>query len=378
MVRGTGFWSGFSSVVWIAVSSCSTPARECAAQTSAPEPPAYEAAAWPEADLLFQRDAHWVGGDGAYTIDLGADRVLWMFGDSLIDPSGEHSRKSAGMTMISNSVAIQRGYDPSSATMTFAWRKNAEEKPTAFFADGDDYRFWPGHGIRLRDRLIVFLMKVRRTNRGLGFDVADWEAVMIRNPDADPAEWELTSLDAPANDLKVIVGSASVLEVGDYVYAYSTQERRNHPVYLVRWPTAEAYEGNLRGIEWWCGASGWHALDADGAKPVVVLDDAATEFTVHPLGAGGPYLQMQAVGFGPATVQIRASVELTGPWSDRQFVYKPPEFEKQRVMIYQGKAHPYLTGAGLVATYSTNSFELANVINDDSLYFPRFIKLTKE
>jgi hypothetical protein len=343
-----------------------------------PAPPSWTAEAWPAADKLFRGDDHWVGGDGAYSIDLGDGRVLWMFGDSLIDPTGAGSRKSPGMTMVSNSVAIQRGYDPSDATMEFAWRTAGEGKPTAFFPDGDDYRYWPGHGLRIRDRLIVFLMKVRRTTGGLGFDVGDWEAVLIRNPDAEPAAWELTWLEAPNNDRKVIVGSASVLVEGDFVYACSTQERRNHPVFLVRWPVEDVYEGRLATAEWWCGSRGWLADGAAEFDPAPVLDDAATEFTVHRDNMTGNFLQFQTVGFGPATVNQRAASSLTGPWSRLAEFYKPPEFGKPKAWIYQGKAHPHLVGADLVATYSTNAFELGDMLADDSLYFPRFVRLSRK
>lgn len=37
------------------------------------------ASGWPEADLLFHKDAHWVGADDAYSVDLGGGRVLWLF-----------------------------------------------------------------------------------------------------------------------------------------------------------------------------------------------------------------------------------------------------------------------------------------------------------
>src|SRR6185436_12027265 len=110
---------------------------------------------------LFRQDGHWAGGDDAYSIDLGAGRVLWLFGDSFVDPSGKHSRKGEGARMVSNTVAVQQGYDPSSASMTFAWRTGGDGAPAAFFADREEFRYWPGHGIRIRDRLFVFLMKVK-------------------------------------------------------------------------------------------------------------------------------------------------------------------------------------------------------------------------
>ena len=46
--------------------------------------PTMTAEAWPAADALFHSDPRWRGGDAAYSVPLGGDRVLWLFGDSFI------------------------------------------------------------------------------------------------------------------------------------------------------------------------------------------------------------------------------------------------------------------------------------------------------
>src|SRR4051812_8639177 len=74
---------------------------------------------WPEADAVFQSDLRWVGGDGAETIPLGHDRVLWLFGDSFIS-RGEH-REREGAAFIRNSAAIQTGLNPSRGFLQFYW-----------------------------------------------------------------------------------------------------------------------------------------------------------------------------------------------------------------------------------------------------------------
>ena len=56
-------------------------------------------------------------------------------------------------------------------------------------------------------------------------------------------------------------------------------------------------------------------------------------------------------------------------------IYAPPEKNRPRVFIYAAKAHPELTGADLVLTYVTNSSELGDVIHDQTLYYPRFVRL---
>ena len=89
-------------------------------------------------------------------------------------------------------------------------------------------------------------------------------------------------------------------------------------------------------------------------------------------------MQVQTVGFGPAVIAMRTATGPTGPWSSSDTLYRPREFDEPEVAIYQGKAHPHLTGADLVLTYSTSSFEFQNIVEDTTLYYPRFVRLFVE
>ena len=66
-----------------------------------------------EADALFHQDPRWLGGDAAYSIDLGDDRTLWLFGDSFIATSPALTRRES--TLVRNSVAVMTGRDPLTA-----------------------------------------------------------------------------------------------------------------------------------------------------------------------------------------------------------------------------------------------------------------------
>ena len=328
---------------------------------------------WNAADKLFRGDPCWVGGDGAYSVDLGKGRFLWLFGDSLIDPTGSHSRKSEGVKMIGNSIAIQTGSNPSTAKIRFYWKTG--RSPAAFFADSGGDRYWPGHGVRIRDRLLLFLMRVKNAPNSLGFEVCGWEAVLIRNPDAAPPEWKMTWLDAPSNKLHVIVGSAAVLRDGGFVYAFGSKEPGNECAYLVRWTEGEARNGKLLHPQWWDG-SGWSEKEPEGKNSAApVFRGAGSEFTVHRDPKTGKFVMVQSDGFGPADIAMREADQPAGPWSRSERLYRPPEFHVPRIMIYQGKAHPGLAGADLVLTYSTNSFDLKNLLADPDIYYPRFVRI---
>jgi hypothetical protein len=112
------------------------------------------ASAWREADQIFHRDLHWLGADVASTVDLGGRRILWLFGDTWIDPSGAGARR--GARMVSNSVAIQTGTDPTTASMTFYWGKTPDGRPDALFPDQDGESLWFGNGVRVGNRLVLF------------------------------------------------------------------------------------------------------------------------------------------------------------------------------------------------------------------------------
>jgi hypothetical protein len=331
---------------------------------------------WPAADSLFQRDGSWVGADGAYSVDLGDGRVLWLFGDTWIDPTGRGQRR--GASMVSNTVGIQQGYDPSRATVRFFWRTMADGVPGAFFPDSGDVRYWPGHGVRLGDQLLLFLMAVESRSGGLGFEVADWDAVLVSNPDEDPAVWEMTRLDTPSNRLQVIVGSGGVLRDGGYLYAFGAQEpTAQHDVYLARWREEEVLLGRLDGMEWWGGdQEGWGSKGDEESRAQPVFGDGQTEFTVHYDPRSRAFVEVQTAGFGPAAVVRRTAPRPTGPWSTPDTVFIPAQIQFPRIMIYQGKAHPWLEGAPLVLTYSTNSFEFADHVTQPWLYYPRFVRLT--
>ncbi len=367
------------AVVLVAVlgaAGCGRPARLAHARGGLPvEPPCFGATAWPEADALFHRDPHWAGGDDAYSIDLGGGRTLWLFGDSWIDPSA-HGRRGRGATMIRNSIAVQTGADPSTAKIEFRWRPGADGRPASFFPEQGSDWFWPGDGVRLGRRLVLFLARVRATTGGLGFEVYDWAAVRVDDPDADPAAWRWRWLGRPRTLPGLIIGFGAVLRSGDHVYTYATRENAPaHPTYLVRWPVGALAAGKLDRMEVWRGGgSGWVPVGTDGSEPVRLFD-GQSEFTVHRDDATGSYLALQTVGFGPADIAVRAAPAPEGPWSPARALYRPPEYSRAGIMIYAAKAHPELAGADLMATYATNTFDFARQVADTTVYFPRFVRL---
>jgi len=58
----------------------------------------------------------------------------------------------------------------------------SEKVPKAFFHTPGESWFWTGHGIMIKEKLIVFLMKVRGIQTGLGFESFSWSVVSLDTP----------------------------------------------------------------------------------------------------------------------------------------------------------------------------------------------------
>jgi len=330
------------------------------------------ASVWPEANELFRKDNRWLGGDDAYTINLGKGRILWLFGDSFIATDDSRDRKKA--ILVRNSVAIQKGYNPLSAEIRFYWGSK-NDKPASFFSESNGEWYWPGHGIMIKGKLIVFLMKIRQKNDF--FDVSGWTAIMVENPGVSPEKWIIKKLDTPRNMFGITIGSAAVIRQDDYIYAFSVDPLDDHPVFLVRWPMVDFFQGSLKKPIWWTGEkSRWLRLNQLKSRPPPIFSGGQMEFSVHFDTQRKLFLQVQTKSYWDSDMTLRWSKNLTGPWSEPINIYQPAEAGIPEFAIYAGKAHPELAGAELIATYVVNTFDYDRLFDYSNIYYPVFLKIS--
>jgi hypothetical protein len=275
-------------------------------------------------------------------------------------------------TLVHNTVAIQTGTDLSRASIAFHWGTTAGS-PDAFFPGDGEHWFWPAHATMVQGQLVVFLSRVSPASGGLGFQAAGWNAVRIDSPSVDPSMWQPVPLTTPASTLGVTFGEAALVQAG-FLYVFGAEDA-SHAVHLVRWPTSTVVQGDLSAPEWWT-PTGWLAQQDLARLPTPLFVDGATEMSVQPDPRGSGWIEVQTVGFGAATLDLRTAPAFTGPWGAAAVAYTPPESQKPDVLVYAGKGHPELTGAQLIATYATNGSGLANLAADASLYYPRFVRMT--
>ena len=328
---------------------------------------------WPEANRLFRNDARWLGGDGASSVDLGQARVLWLFGDSFIGRGDSPNRSDA--YIVRNSIALQQGYDPSSASIDFYWDESSED-PRSFFPESGNRWVWPGSGIRIGEVVLLFFMEIEESGSEFGFEARGWKAAFIDNPDDEPSGWVIRWLEAPQNDFNVIVGSGGAVKVGEYLYVFGTDSKR-YDVYPLRWNLASAMRGDLSDPQWWVeGSRAWISQTLLETEPSPAFPKGQVECTVHYESSLHCFLQIQTGVLYEPDMMCRWAPSVTGPWTESRPFYRPREFYTPGLLIYAGKAHPSLTGGDVVVTYNVNSLESEQVLRDQDIYYPLFLRGT--
>ncbi len=318
-----------------------------------------------------------VACDSPNAFPLSAGRTLWLFGDSFVSLIEPPLRSTARLPR--NTIAIQTGNDPLTATMTSAWNALSASTPSAFFPSVGTNWYWPGHGIRLTEGpLVVFLTAVRSTpGIGLGFAVSGYALAVIDKPDAAPSGWRVRIVDGPALPFDALPATAVVRD-GDQIVALAIPTQGSKRGLLVRYSASALASGNLSTAQWWTGSiTGWVPTVSVGPSgPTAVMDDAGAESSVHWDAPHNVFVHVASYGFGATTIGVRTAPTITGPWSAPITVYRPPESDGAQPFVYAAKAHPTLSGPNgdLVVTYVANSFTIADLFTANgsrTLYWPR-------
>jgi hypothetical protein len=330
----------------------------------------------PEWDAKFRRTDGWVGGDGAFTVRTSDTRTLWLFSDTWVGSIRDGKRKN--VAMVNNTVGVQDG-----EKLTFHIATKPDGKPGTLFVppDGKGW-FWQFAGHLDSDKLHVFLPRFEKTNSpgAFGFKSVDLWLGTVPNPGDEPTKWTPRYSKVPFAEFGPggtrSFGSA-VLRAGEFVYVYGYAETPGKPFSQRQLLTARVPVGKLADFAAWrfLADGEWKpdAKDATGQG-----GSLGTEFSVSYLPAFKQYsLVYSESGLSPR-ILARFAPSPEGPWSAPVLLHTCPEMKAdKKVFTYAAKAHPHLSGESeLVVSYVVNSFDLAPVINDATLYWPRFVRVT--
>jgi hypothetical protein len=333
----------------------------------------------PEWNARFAGKEGWVGGDEAYSVVLGPRRVLWLFGDTLLGTVKDGARP--GAAMVNNTVGVQAG-QTRDANIRFVAGKGGDGKPTALFtpADGKGW-FWPQAGVRVGDRLFLFLAKVDRKKDqqgAFGFQhVGQWLAV-IDNPDADPGSWRVKQLEVPFAAFgpgRLRSWGSALLADGEQLFVYGYEEQ-GKDIARRRLTVARVPAASLDDFTAWRFRTGEGWSDRP-TEAVALADGLATELSVSKRPDGKGFVAVYTEnGLGDRIVGRFADAP-EGPWSAPLLLYRCPEMGKDKgVFSYAAKAHPWAaTGNELVISYCVNTWEFGRLFKDETVYRPKFIRV---
>lgn len=333
-----------------------------------------QAELWPEADVLFHRDPRWRGGDGASSVDLGDGLVLWLFGDSFV--SNKHIEQRRGTRFVHNSIGIQQGYDPTTAEFRAYW-SSKDGVPEAFFSSAADSWHWPAGAVLHQNKLYVFLMTVIKADTSMGFDVLGMKGLVVLNPRANPERWETQPVQLPSFEHRILFGAGGLLFHEGFLYSLAATVSKNHSAHLLRWPL-EGLENEDLSQPAILAASNWVPLASIAKLPSPVLAKSQAEFSVHFDPQHQRYFQVQCEPFQSGWITLRAARQLAGPWSEPHEVLNPKAAlgAAYDEFFYAGKAHPEQRCSGLALTCCNNVRDLGRVVDDETVYYPQFVRLT--
>ena len=343
-------------------------------------PPGYSDEPLPEYDALFFKTEGWTGGDAVYSVALADDVTLWLYSDTWIGDVVDVKHKNA--TMVNNTVALQRGKDPVTASVKFFWGTTKEEKPAAFIkpADGTGW-FWIFDGIAADGKLYLFLMQIIKTgeNGVFGFKhIGTWLGE-VQNPHEDPLAWRIRQYKIPygrySKDGNLFFGSA-VMRDGDFVYIYGANEDWSKGMSGRSMIVARVPYNKMKDFEQWRFFSdGNWQTEVEGVSGL--FDGTATEYSVCYQPSIERYVVVYTENGMSKNILMRLAPTPVGPWSSAYKVFECPEVEWHKTYFcYAAKAHPEISSKDeLIVTYVCNSTDFWKMAADARIYRPRFLRI---
>lgn len=338
----------------------------------------WRAESLPQYDRLFAPTNGWIGADGDYTVALTNGLTLWLFSDTFVGSVRDGHRVDA--SLVNNSAAWQHGADPAAASVKFFTGESADGKPAALItpADGKGW-FWLADGLMAHGKLFLFLTQFERTDAKSAFgfrQIGVWLGE-VSNPLAPPPQWHIQQTPVPF--VKFGAGEdrcfgSALLATNGYVYVFGTRDPKNSSRRMI---LARAPENRLDAFASWQfrTADGW-STNAEAATGL--CDGVAAEYSVSWLPSLQRYVLICTENGLSEKIMVRTAANPWGPWSAASVVYHCPEAKwDKNIFCYTAKAHPMLAAADseLLVTYAANSFQIADVINDARLYWPRFVRV---
>ena len=319
---------------------------------------------------FFSRDSGGVtGADGTISVPMPDGSSVFMMGDSFLGQVVDGKRDSS-VRMINNTFVV---VNPKQ-TGTVSLFGGTYDNPSALVVPEKNpgHFYWPGHGF-VRDSIFHFFMSRFRFN-GTGM----WAFEFV-NTDYFRYSWpDFKMLSVSSFDYSVqnhVHWGHAVLDEGDFIYVYGaktdTSNRSNaHVCRMIM-----GSDGMPGKVDFFDGV-GW-SPDPLASRPMLgITSQISEQFSVFRYGEYYILLS-QEKGIGTGEIYTYTSSAPSGPWNNKQMIYKTTETEKDRdIITYNAMAHPqYIENDELLICYNVNSLQIRKVFENAGNYRPVFLRV---
>jgi len=327
---------------------------------------------------IFRQTNGWNAGDGAISVALSDERILWLFGDSYVDQFDPATGTVPCLFSARNAALVQSMADPKHPQTL----RNTNTDGKTFFKPPDSQKdkpwpcFWPGAGFQSGDIIYVYEMEMDQTpsggtfgfkNIGQSFAKLSFPSLTIRGYTRLP----------DMNGINFWCGFINEKKSG-LTYAFGNKQTKlTSDVYVARFPTKNP-EGTW--LFWdgkkWSTNAGHAAIVGQGASYSVGVSKVGERFV------------LLSSAFSVACDQGRdiymsVADRPTGPFSTRKKIFAVADTVQGHFpFFYSVFAHSEFINAKqeLLITYSINGYEpcVPNCVNgrmNPDYYRPRAIRL---
>lgn len=320
---------------------------------------------------VFPDKDGWYGGDGAYSIKLDNERILWLFGDTFVAPEEGRKDRITMDVILGTTLAISTCSPDNEFKIQYHLKKQNGKFVSSF---GENEWLWPQDPFMVKDILYIPLIEVTPTNKDgevFNFKISGHKFARIKDFSVtDPNKWIYDYIDlteAIPSEIAAFAATSVVHE--NYVYFYPLYNYSTGTVHvlgniLARLPV-DKLESPVGAVEYFTKDGTWNnKLNPESV--MVVLDASVSELSVryHPATKKwiAVYLSIRNKG-NELLYQVADAPE--GPWSKPEPAgFKVPEVDPQSPLYdknnfcYAGKEHiEFARDKKLVVTYVCNSFE---------------------
>lgn len=317
---------------------------------------------------VFPDKDGWYGGDGAYSIQLDAERTLWLFGDTFVAHEEGRNDRVGMDVVLGTTLAISTCSKNCEFDIQYYLKKQNGKFVSSF---GENEWLWPQDPFITGEVLYVPLIAVRPTDTDelFNFKIDGHKFARITDFSAsNPHDWPVDYIDlTPAIPREINAFATTSVVHGDHVYFFPFYAHFSDGMsvlgnILARIPIRKL-DNPLDAIEYLNKDGTWQdTLNPFNIK--IVLDACVSELSVRYHSDCKKWLAVYLTPENKGNqLFYQYADNLEGPWSkpeamDATITELDPQstFYDEDTFCYAGKEHIEFAGDGrLIVTYVCNS-----------------------